>query len=96
MPKAVARESPDTMVVEATIKILAATTGTTVMTASRDQGSEETGTKEEATTEIDRKVATQSHLTAEAIKIEAIDKVATVKEAMEVAVDSQRSQTHLS
>lgn len=94
----VVRESQGTMVEEATIRTVVATTSTTVMMANnqtlKDQDLE-IDTKVEATIEIDRKVATQSHLTAEAIKIEAIDMAATTKEATEEVVDSQRSQTHL-
>lgn len=90
----VVRESQGTMVEEATIRTVAATTSTTVMMANKDQDLEK-DTKVEATIEIDRKVATQSHLTVEAIKIEAIDMAATTKEATEEVVDSQRSQTHL-
>ena len=100
--KAVVRESQGTMVEEAITRIarmVVGTISTIVMMANRNRDLEETGTKVEATIEIDRKEATQSHLTVEATKIEVteeIDKVATIKEATEVAVDSQRSQTHLS
>lgn len=90
-----ARESQGTMVEEATIRTVAATTSTTGMMVSRDHDME-TGTKAEAIIEIDRKVVTQSHLTVEAIKIEAIDRAATTKEATEEAVDSRRNQAHLS
>lgn len=104
--KVVVKESHVTMVVEAITKMLVARISTIVTMAHRNRGSEEIGTKVEAIIAIDRKEeidkeATQSHLPVEAIKIEGTDKVAIgksmrIKEATEVVVDLQRSQTHLS